>query len=145
MEISIAALTMLLTIVWFVVFWLVAGVMFAVIALIRFVKLNKARFSCLFTILSFVTAYGAAWMGVMAAVKGSSRCLARIDALYEAIPAAGHFLGLLVVYFPSGARYRPDVLLAFGGSTPNRATPVISLTARLFCRTVPTLFPIPRA
>ena len=86
MEISIAALTMLLTIVWFVVFWLVAGVMFAVIALIRFVKLNKARFSCLFTILSFVTAYGAAWMGVMAAVKGSSRCLARIDALYEAIP-----------------------------------------------------------
>lgn len=87
---SVVAMTLLLTIVWFVVFWLVAGVMFAVIALVRFVKLNKARFSCLFTILSLVTAYGAAWMGVMSAVRNPAyeRCLNRIDALYEAVPGA---------------------------------------------------------
>lgn len=71
------AFLLVLALLWFVVFWIVGGVIFAVIGLVRFLRLNKNRFSCLFTILSAATALGAAWMGLLAAHTNTpSACLA---------------------------------------------------------------------
>ncbi|MFA5945638.1 MAG: hypothetical protein WC802_01870 [Patescibacteria group bacterium] len=58
---------LVLALLWFVSFWILGGVIFAIIGLVRFLRLNKNRFSCLFTILSALTGFGAAWMGLLAA------------------------------------------------------------------------------
>ena len=79
-------ITLALTLMWFVLYWLVAGVLFAIIGLVRFMRINTARFSCLFTLMSFATAYAAAWTGYVAAARTNGRCLAQIDAAYEVIP-----------------------------------------------------------
>ncbi len=72
------SLLVLLTLLWFVIFWIVGGVIFAIIGLVRFLRLNKNRFSCLFTLFSLVTAFFAARMGMTAAYATASRvCLAR--------------------------------------------------------------------
>ncbi len=69
---------LILALLWFVLFWTVGGVVFAVIGLMRFLRLNKNRFSCFFTILSAGTALGAAWMGLLAAhTDAPSACLAQ--------------------------------------------------------------------
>lgn len=49
---------------WFPVYWFVGGVFFAVMALFRMTKMRKARFSCLFTITSIITAIGASYGGI---------------------------------------------------------------------------------
>jgi hypothetical protein len=68
---------LILSLLWFVLFWTIGGVIFAVIGLVRFLRLNKNRFSCLFTILSAGTAFGAAWMGLLAThTPEPSACLA---------------------------------------------------------------------
>lgn len=67
------SLLIVLTLLWFVAFWIVGGIIFAVIGLVRFLKLNKNRFSCLFTFFSGVTAFAAAWMGIVTARAGSPR------------------------------------------------------------------------
>jgi hypothetical protein len=79
-------ITLAFTLLWFVIYWLLAGVLFAIIGLVRFMRINTARFSCLFTLLSFATAYAAAWTGYVATARTNARCLAEIDATYEAIP-----------------------------------------------------------
>ncbi len=86
MTASPIVITLVLTLLWFVMYWLVAGVLFAIVNLTRFMRVNTARFSCLFTLMSFATAYAAAWTGYVAASRSNARCLAAIDAPYEAIP-----------------------------------------------------------
>ena len=86
MEASPALITLAFTLLWFVLYWLLAGVLFAIVGLVRFMRINTARFSCLFTVFSFASAYGAAWTGYVAASRQSPRCLADIQATYEAIP-----------------------------------------------------------
>jgi hypothetical protein len=86
MELSPVTVTLAFTVMWFVIYWLLAGVLFAVVGLVRFMRINTARFSCLFTLFSFATAYGAAWTGFAAITKTNGRCLANVDALYEVIP-----------------------------------------------------------
>lgn len=67
---------LVLALLWFVLFWVIGGVIFAIVGLVRFLRLNKNRFSCLFTVLSAVTGFGAAWMGLLAArAKDTTGCL----------------------------------------------------------------------
>ena len=54
---------LVLSLLWFVVYWIVGGVIFSIVSLTRFLHIHKARFSCLFTLLSIGAAYGAAWLG----------------------------------------------------------------------------------
>jgi hypothetical protein len=48
-------------ITWFIVFWIVGGVIFSILALFRVAKLRKAQFSCLFTISCALCATGATY------------------------------------------------------------------------------------
>ena len=71
-------LLILLTLFWFVIFWIVGGVIFATIGLVRFLRVNKNRFSCLFTFFSLAAAFGAAWTGIAAArMPGPRMCMVK--------------------------------------------------------------------
>lgn len=87
MTFNLALVTVILALLWFVVYWLVGGVIFAVVALSRLIHLKKAQFSCIFVILAALAAYGAAWMAVVSATQNSRACFAKINAVYDAIPA----------------------------------------------------------
>ena len=86
MQASPITITLAFTLMWFVLYWLLAGVLFAIVGLVRFMRINTARFSCWFTLMSFATAYAAAWTGYVAAHRTNGQCLAKINATYEAIP-----------------------------------------------------------
>jgi len=55
-----SSLTVTIAIFWFIIYWILGGVFFAIVVASRFIRLRKARFSCLFSIASATLAYGAA-------------------------------------------------------------------------------------
>lgn len=67
--------TMLLAGAWFVVFWILGGVLFAAVATMHFLKLKKTRFSCLFSLASAAAAYGAAVTGIVVGKENIQDCL----------------------------------------------------------------------
>ena len=87
MTASLALVTIILALLWFVLYWIIGGVIFAVIALTKLIHLKKAQFSCVFAVLAGLAAYGAAWMAVVSATHSSRLCLIKIKAIYDAIPA----------------------------------------------------------
>ncbi len=68
------ALTWMLFSFWFVVYWILGGVFFAIVAATRFIHTRKAVFSCLFTGGSVLAAYGAAVLGPMLFRPHGLRC-----------------------------------------------------------------------
>ena len=87
MGFNLAIVTVVLAMLWFVVYWLIGGVIFAVIALSRLIHLKKAQFSCIFVVLAGLAAYGASWMAVVSATGHHHACFSKIVAVYDAIPA----------------------------------------------------------
>lgn len=87
-----------LTIFWFIIFWLIGGVIFAIIALMRTSKLRKARFSCLFTLACAGAAYGAAWSGLTLGEGAIAECLQKNDSFFEEL-AAVYGCGVLEISF----------------------------------------------
>ncbi len=75
MPADFAHLTWILALTWFILFWVVGGMLFAVVALTRFLKVKKAQFSCLFTLASVAAAYGAATTGMMTGEPRALRCI----------------------------------------------------------------------
>ncbi len=75
MPTEIAQLTWVLALIWFIIFWVAGGVLFAVVALTRFLRIKKAQFSCLFTLASVAAAYGAATTGLMISEQKITQCL----------------------------------------------------------------------
>ncbi len=66
------AVTWMLFSLWFLVYWILGGVFFAVLSATRFMNPHKAMFSCLFTFGSIVAAYGATITGLSLAGKDCS-------------------------------------------------------------------------
>ena len=64
MDSGLSSFTVFLSIVWFVLYWILGGVFFAVIAIIRLGRVRKVRFSCLFTVLALTCGIGAAQFGM---------------------------------------------------------------------------------
>lgn len=60
---------------WFVLYWVVGGVIFGVIAILQVSKLRRARFSSLFTIASAACAFAAAYYGTKTAHGAIRACL----------------------------------------------------------------------
>jgi len=79
--------TWFLTILWFLFYWVFGGVFFTVIAVIRLGRIKKARFSCLYTILSAFGGYAAALLGVYWAEDSINRCLAQATDMTEQFAA----------------------------------------------------------
>lgn len=70
-----SSLTFSLFLLWFLTYWIVGGILFATVAAAKFIRVNKAIFSCLFALCAILTAYAAAWMGPLAVRSTHLRCL----------------------------------------------------------------------
>lgn len=76
MDAELTSMLIVLSILWFVVYWVLGGVFFAVVTMVRLGRLRKVRFSCLFTILSLVIGVGAAYTGLAGSRNAVRDCLA---------------------------------------------------------------------
>ena len=65
---------LLLSLSWFILYWIFGGVVFSLIAAARSMHMKKARFSCLFTLGAVAAAFGAAYSGIILARPRGLRC-----------------------------------------------------------------------
>ncbi len=77
----------LLAFLWFLAYWILGGVFFAVVALTRIGRLHKVTFSCLFSLLALACGIGASFGGLRYAGNEVVRCLALADSRAEALTA----------------------------------------------------------
>jgi hypothetical protein len=77
MNTDLAWLTGLLAFFWFLIYWVLGGVAFALLLILRLGRVRKVRFSCLFTLLAIVAAIGAAKLGVSYSQEAVMVCLAQ--------------------------------------------------------------------
>ncbi|MBU0531177.1 MAG: hypothetical protein ABIG32_02085 [Candidatus Uhrbacteria bacterium] len=75
--------TVLLSVLWFIFYWVFGGVFFTVIAVLRLGRIKKIRFSCLYTILAALAGYGAAKLGIYWAGDSINQCLAQANGVQE--------------------------------------------------------------
>lgn len=87
MNTDLGLLAWLLALIWFLAYWVLGGVFFAVMAVLRFGSVRKVRFSCLFTILALGSAAGAAWGGLVMAADAVNACLLTSETKAEAVTA----------------------------------------------------------
>lgn len=106
------SLTLVVALVWFIVYWILGGVFFAIVVASRFINLRKARFSCLFSVASGVLAYAAAATAMLLAQPPMRVCSQAAQGGSEA------FFGLLrcapKAFFASGLLW--FVVLVFIGA-----------------------------
>ncbi len=76
-----------LSILWFLVYWILGGVFFAVVTVVRLGRIRKVRFSCLFSILSLVLGIGAAYLGMEHSKEAVNACLAQATTKAETVAA----------------------------------------------------------
>lgn len=82
MDAGLQSFITFLTILWFFVYWILGGVFFAVMALLRLGRVRKVRFSCLFTFLAAGCAFGSSYFGVHYAKTAIQSCL--VDSVSKA-------------------------------------------------------------
>jgi len=75
MDVGLQSFVIFLSILWFFVYWILGGVFFAVMAILRLGRVRKVRFSCLFTFLALACAIGAAYFGVSSAQAALRTCV----------------------------------------------------------------------
>lgn len=75
MDAQLLSFVILLSLIWFLLYWVLGGVFFSVIAIARLGRVRKLRFSCLFSLLSLVLGVGAAYIGIAMSETAVSECL----------------------------------------------------------------------
>ncbi len=75
MDAELTSFFILLSILWFLVYWILGGVFFAIMTVVRLGRLRKVRFSCLFSILALVLGIGAAYVGLQGSKEAVRDCL----------------------------------------------------------------------
>lgn len=63
-----------LAVIWFLFYWIVGGIFFACLALLKLMRLRKARFSCLFSLTAALCAAGAAWISALWLERSAAGC-----------------------------------------------------------------------
>jgi hypothetical protein len=66
--------TLVLAAVWFLFYWVIGGVFFACVALLRLIRIRKVRFSCLFSLSAAACAYAAARASVLWMERSALGC-----------------------------------------------------------------------
>ncbi|MFA4845401.1 MAG: hypothetical protein WC654_02490 [Patescibacteria group bacterium] len=75
MDPQLTSLIILLAIFWFLIYWVLGGVFFAVIALLRLGRIRMVRFSCLFTLLALLLGVATAYAGIQRSRQDVLVCL----------------------------------------------------------------------
>lgn len=110
MNAELGTLLVSLTVLWFLVYWIFGGVVFAIISLVRPGKMKRVRFSCLYSIFSAFIAYAAAKLGIIWASEATgglppSGSLAEAFVVMGGLGFVGILLGLIagfIVLFIGG-------------------------------------------
>lgn len=122
-------------VVWFILYWIVGGIIFSIAALFKVAKLRKAQFSCLFTLASIGCAYGATHTAYIFGRREIESCLLQANDIFEQLASvmacgmlsivamgAVWFVGLLalgsILLFLSRARNQSWVDEKLDESTP---------------------------
>jgi hypothetical protein len=87
MDASLIAFALFLGLIWFLVYWILGGVFFALVAIMRLGRVRKVRFSCLFTLWSFACALGSSWFGIFTVEDVVGECVANSDTNTEIVSA----------------------------------------------------------
>jgi len=87
MDASLIAFALFLGLIWFLVYWILGGVFFALVAIMRLGRVRKVRFSCLFTLWSLACALGSAWFGIFTVEDVVGECVANSDTSTEMVSA----------------------------------------------------------
>ncbi|PJA45292.1 hypothetical protein CO174_03860 [Candidatus Uhrbacteria bacterium CG_4_9_14_3_um_filter_50_9] len=87
METGVLPFTIVLGILWFLVYWVLGGVFFALIAIMRLGRLRKVRFSCLFSILALMCGVGASVIGLTYSETAVEECMLRAVNKAETVSA----------------------------------------------------------
>lgn len=101
-----------LALTWFVIFWLVGGVFFAIISVMRTAKLRKAHFSCLFTLSTLLAACGAAYGGLYLGQGQIETCMVEAQDYFDAL-AAVYGCGVLELFAAAGLAFLALVFVGF--------------------------------
>lgn len=84
---DLALLTGLLATVWFIIYWLLGGALFALLVLLRLGRVRKVRFGCLYTLFALAAGVLAAHWGVNFSSEAINLCLADAHTKAEAATA----------------------------------------------------------
>ena len=76
---DISYLVGILSVVWFLVYWIFGGVLFALLAILRLGNIRKVRFSCLFSLLAAGGGTASAWYGIRYSEQSIAECLASAE------------------------------------------------------------------
>lgn len=87
MDAELSSFLIVLSILWFLVYWILGGVFFAVVTVMRLGRLRKVRFSCLFSLLALALGAGTAYLGVRGSQEAVSECLAHAVTSAEKVTA----------------------------------------------------------
>ncbi len=87
MPFSITSFAVFLSIIWFLMYWILGGVFFAVIALLRLGRLKKVRFSCLFSLWALLLGVGASFVGLRYGESSIETCVAEAETRSEIVVA----------------------------------------------------------
>jgi hypothetical protein len=87
MESDPTSFLVFLSIFWFAVYWVLGGVFFAILTILRLGRVRKVRFSCLFSLLCGVVGYGAAYAGIRFSEQAVADCVATAQNKVERITA----------------------------------------------------------
>lgn len=87
MDPQLTSLVILLSIFWFLVYWVLGGVFFALIAIMRLGRIRMVRFSCLFTLLALLMGASASYVGVERSQTDVLSCLLNAQTKAETVMA----------------------------------------------------------
>ena len=87
MDFSFVSFATFLSILWFFVYWILGGVFFAVIAILRLGRVRKVRFSCLFSLWALVVAVLTAFKGLEYSEESISTCMVGAQTKAESVTA----------------------------------------------------------
>lgn len=88
--------TFLIAAFWFPLYWILGGVVFATVAILRVTKLRKVRFSCLFTLASLLASYGASYSGM---ILGENEIRACMEGTTGFLDSASAIIGCGILSF----------------------------------------------
>ncbi|MCH8049504.1 hypothetical protein IH979_02220 [Patescibacteria group bacterium] len=104
--------TWLLALFWFPIYWIIGSVVFAIVTIIRVIKLRKARFSCLFTTLSGGAAYGAAYVGLRLGEEEIAGCFMEVEDFWGSL-ASIFACGVFSVFLAAGVGFLLLIIAGF--------------------------------
>jgi hypothetical protein len=84
---GLTPLAVFLSILWFFVYWVLGGVFFAAITILRLGRVHKVRFSCLFTLVAMACGIGASVFGLRYSQEAVTSCLLASENKTEAVAA----------------------------------------------------------